>query len=148
MRPEFEYGQEVRVVRNVRNDGTFPGVATGTLLIRRGRVGFVRNIGTFLQDQIIYEVHFLEEDCVVGCRQEELIDAEAPWVESRFETREKVRATLALASGGEVIVPCGAEGEVMRVLREEVGEEPLGYIVHFPGHTVQVPETALEAAGQ
>ena len=29
--PLFEYGDEVRVVRNVRNDGTYPGMDTGTL---------------------------------------------------------------------------------------------------------------------
>ena len=39
--PQFEYGDEVRVIRNVRNDGTYPGMDTGSLLIRRGSVGCV-----------------------------------------------------------------------------------------------------------
>ncbi|UHD15163.1 nitrogen fixation protein NifZ [Thiocapsa bogorovii] len=142
MRPGFEYGDEVRVVRNVRNDGTFPGRQTGTLLIRRGSTGFVRDIGTFLQDQIIYSVHFLEHDLVVGCREEELQAASAPWTPSRFEAREKVASRVPLGIRGEVLVEAGEIGEVMRVLRDH----PAGvaYEVHFADRpTLQVPESAL-----
>jgi nitrogen fixation protein NifZ len=142
MRPAFELGDEVRVVRNVRNDGTFPGRTTGTLLIRRGSTGFVRDIGTFLQDQIIYSVHFLDQDLVVGCRQEELQDASASWTPSRFESREKVAARVPLGIRGEVLVQPGEVGEVMRVLRDD----PAGvaYQVHFNDRpTLQVPESAL-----
>ena len=77
MQPRFDYGDAVRVVRTVRNDGTFPGMDTGDVLVRQGSVGHVRNVGTFLQDQIIYAVHFLEVDRTVGCREEELLDARA-----------------------------------------------------------------------
>ena len=59
MLPKFEFGDEVRIIRNVRNDGTYPGVPIGTLLIRRGSTGFVMNVGTFLQDQLIYTVNIL-----------------------------------------------------------------------------------------
>ena len=52
MLPKFQFGDEVRIVRNVRNDGTYPGVPTGTLLIRRGTTGVVINVGTFLQDAL------------------------------------------------------------------------------------------------
>ena len=62
MRPRFEYGEAVRVIRNVRNDGTFPGEPTGRLLIRRGSIGYVRDVGTFLQDQLIYSVDFFAYD--------------------------------------------------------------------------------------
>ena len=79
MLPKFEYGSAVRVTRNVRNDGTFPGFPTGALLVRRGSVGFVRDVGTFLQDQIVYTVHFLEDDRIVGCREEELLSWDEPW---------------------------------------------------------------------
>ena len=34
--PLYEYGQAVRLIRNVRNDGTYPGSDTGALLMRRG----------------------------------------------------------------------------------------------------------------
>lgn len=151
MRPEFEFGAEVRVLRNVRNDGTFPGEPTGALLIRRGSTGFVRDVGTFLQDQIIYSVHFLEQGRVVGCREEELQPADAPWTPSLFEGREKVAARIALGAGGRVLVPAGTVGDVARVLRgaplADGSPGDVAYYVDFPGcNTLQVPESALEAA--
>lgn len=138
----FDIGDEVRVIRNIRNDGTYPGQKTGTLLVRRGSCGFVRSRGTFLQDQLIYEVHFIDQGRVVGCREEELISAKAPWVPSRFEFREKVRSRKMLAVGGKVIANIGDEGEVIKVLREQPGE--VAYHVRFPGHTLLVPESSLE----
>ncbi len=144
MMPRFEYGDAVRVTRNVRNDGTFPGKDPGNLLIRRGSTGFVMNVGTFLQDQIIYTVNFLSEDRIVGCREEELIPADEPWTPSKFETREKVMCRLNLAVGGEVKVPLGAIGEVLKVLREG---DTVHYHVHFSGGQVlQVPESVLDTA--
>lgn len=141
MLPRFEYGDQVRVTRNVRNDGTYPGLATGNLLVRRGSVGHVMNIGTFLQDQIIYTVNFLDQNRIVGCREEELLGIDEPWVPSRFETREKVRTTLTLAVDGEVRVPAGTEGEVLRVVRD--AESGVQYHVNFPGEVLQVPERIL-----
>ncbi|MCF7985519.1 MAG: nitrogen fixation protein NifZ, partial [Thiohalocapsa sp.] len=117
MRPEFDYGDAVRVIRNVRNDGTFPGEDTGRLLVRRGSIGYVRDVGTFLQDQIIYSVHFLDSDRLVGCREEELQSADAPWTPSLFEFRDKVAAKIALGSGGRVLVEQGEVGEVSKVRR-------------------------------
>ncbi len=143
MEQKFQYGDQVRVTRNVRNDGTFPGLVMGNLLVRRGSTGYVMNVGTFLQDQIIYTVHFMEQDRIVGCREEELIGADEPWNPSRFETREKVRARLTLAVQGEVLVQAGATGEVMRVLRDT--DDGVQYHVHFPGHVLQVPENVLES---
>ena len=144
MNPRFEFGDSVRLIRNVRNDGTYPGVDTGDLLVRRGRIGHVRNVGTFLQDQIIYSVHFLDEGRLIGCREEELIGIDEPWVDSRFEVRQKVRAARALAIRGEVRVPPGSRGEILNIERSA----PLRvlYHVHFdclPGNPLQVPEAAL-----
>lgn len=144
MRPRFDYGDEVRVIRNVRNDGTFPGMKTGDHLVRRGSTGFVVNIGTFLQDQIIYSVNFLEAGRMVGCREEELIGADEPWTPSRFEFRDRVLAMRPLAVGGQVIVAHGTEGEVVKVLRDAPGG--VQYQVLFNGRVFQVPEPALEGA--
>lgn len=145
MTPRHEYGTAVRVTRNIRNDGTFPGADTGDLLIRCGTIGFVRDVGTFLQDQVIYTVHFLESDIVVGCREEELILAEAPWVDSLFERRDRVAAARALAIDGEVVVEPGSPGEVQDVLRFET--DGVAYHVRFPGgRTLRVAEAALEPA--
>ena len=137
----FDYGHAVRVIRNIRNDGTYPGEKTGNLLVRRGSVGFVRNRGTFLQDQVIYEVHFIDQGRVVGCREEELIDAEDEWIPSRFEFREQVRASKAFSVKGEVIVQVGEEGEIIKVLRHH--QDGVAYHVRFPGHTLLVPEESL-----
>ena len=79
LEPRFACDDAVRVIRNIRNDGTYPGQPTGALLVRRGSIGYVRHIGVFLQDQIIYTVHFLEAgNRIVGCRETELIRADAP----------------------------------------------------------------------
>lgn len=150
MRPQYDYGDEVRVLRNVRNDGTFPGRPTGALLVRRGSTGYVRDVGTFLQDQIIYSVHFLDNDQIVGCREEELQPAADPWTPSRFESREKVAARIALGRGGRVLVEEGRVGEVIKVLRGTASAEAPGtvaYHVLFPGCSLlQVPESALAPA--
>ncbi len=143
MRPLFGEGDAVRVIRNVRNDGSYPGLPTGELLVRRGSVGYVREIGTFLQDQIIYSVHFLADGKVVGCREEELIAEATPWRPSRFESRERVRAAKHLAAEGKVMVPEGSEGEVIRVLR---GEQEVAYHVLFGTRLWRVPESALREA--
>ena len=146
MRPSWDYGDAVRVTKNVRNDGTFPGCQTGELLVRRGSVGHVRDIGSFLQDQIIYSVHFLQGDRVVGCREEELIGADAPWLDSRFEVRQRVRSVRALAIRGVVRVAPGACGEILDVERD--AGSPLFYHVHFdclPGNPLRVAETSLDA---
>ncbi|MDR3632212.1 MAG: nitrogen fixation protein NifZ [Isosphaeraceae bacterium] len=142
MKPRFEYGDHVRVVRTVRNDGTFPGMETGDVLTRAGGVGYVRNVGTFLQDQIIYAVYFTEVDRTVGCREEELIPAGDPWVPTRFLFRDHVINRIPLTVGGTVVVPAGEAGEVLKVLRDS----PSGpaYHVYFDGRVFQVPETALE----
>lgn len=146
MMPQWEYGDAVRVTRNVRNDGTFPGLATGDLLVRRGAVGHVVNVGTFLVDQLIYSVHFLDAGRVVGCREEELLGAEEPWVPSLFEVRQKVCATKGLVSQGEVLVAAGSVGEILKVVRD--GPGGVAYHVHFdcrPGRMFAVSEGALSA---
>jgi nitrogen fixation protein NifZ len=145
MLPSYDCGDAVRLTRNVRNDGSFPGVATGTLLVRRGSTGHVVNIGTFLQDQIVYTVHFLDIDRMIGCREEELVPIDAPWTPSLFETRERVEAARHLVVGGETRAALGTTGEVLRVLRD-AGEEVL-YDVIFPGHVLRVPESALRMVG-
>lgn len=146
MKPSYNEGELVRVTRNVRNDGTFPGAEIGDMLIRRGSTGYVRNIGTYLQDQIIYSVYFTDEDILVGCREEELIGENDHWVPSRFEFRDKVISKIPLAINGEVIVEKGTEAEVLKVLRDMPGG--VQYHVRFPGRTLQVPESALEFANQ
>ncbi len=143
MLPKYEFGDEVRIIRNVRNDGTYPGVAIGTLLIRRGSTGFVMNVGTFLQDQLIYTVNILEQNKIVGFREEELISINELWVPSKFESREKVRSKITLTVRGEVRVTPGMEGEILKVFRDE--NNGVQYHVIFHDRVLQVPEASLEA---
>ncbi len=138
----YDFGDEVRVIRNVRNDGTYPGLEVGAPLVRRGSVGHVVNVGTFLQDQVIYSVHFLNEQRLVGCREEELIPADAPWSPSRFEFRDKVSSRINLSVEGEIVAAVGAEGEILKVLRNDDPAQ-VQYHVRFPGRTLQVPENLL-----
>lgn len=149
MKPErfdegrFEYGEAVRVTRNVRNDGTYPGMEVGALLIRRGSVGNVIEVGTFLQDQVIFTVHFLNHGRMVGCRLEELIGADEPWHPSRFEFRDKVLCAVDLGMQGRILFAKGTEGEVLKVLRDS---DQIQYHVAFQGRLLQVPEAALAPA--
>ena len=142
MRPEYDFGDAVRVLRNLRNDGTWPGLETGKLLVRRGSVGYVQNVGTFLQDQLIYSVHFIDIDRIIGCRAEELQPEKDPWVLNRFEFRDRVVSARPLGLQGNVIVEQGAEGEIQKVLRDT--PDGVFYHVRFSGRTLQVPESAIE----
>jgi len=149
MKPErfdegrFDYGEAVRLTRNVRNDGTYPGCDPGFLLVRRGSVGHIVNVGTFLQDQVIFTVHFLNNGRMVGCRLEELISADEPWNPSRFEFRDKVVCKMDLAVNGQVILEKGSDGEVLKVIRDDAR---IQYHVSFGGRLLQIPESALDPA--
>jgi nitrogen fixation protein NifZ len=129
-------------VRNLRNDGTYPGEPTGRLLIRRGSVGFVRDVGTYLQDQLIYSVDFIEQNRRVGCREQELQLESDPWIPTRFEYRDKVTPKIQLGMQGEVVAQPGDEGEIEKALRDS--PEGPTYHVRFNGRTLLVPEGALD----
>jgi nitrogen fixation protein NifZ len=144
METRFDVGAQVRVTRSVRNDGTYPGMSTGDVLVRCGMAGNVVDVGLFLQDQVIYSVHFLDIDRIVGCREEELIAAEEVWVPSRFETRDKVMTLKTLAVNGETRAVAGSVGEVIMVLRDLA--DGVQYHVRFSERVLQVPEAALAPA--
>lgn len=141
MRLKYDYGDAVRVVRNVRNDGTYPGLERGDLLVKCGSVGYVQSVGTFLQDQLIYSIHFMDIDRIIGCRAEELQPENDPWIPNSFEFRERVVTLLPLCKQGEVVAKQGAEGEIQKVLRNL--HEGIFYHVRFNGRTLQVPESAI-----
>jgi nitrogen fixation protein NifZ len=70
--PAFDYGEKVISRKNVRNDGTFCGRELGELLVKKGDVGYVRSIGTFLQQFYIYGIDFVDHGYVVGMKGREL----------------------------------------------------------------------------
>lgn len=70
--PRFAMGERVVSRSAVRNDGTYNGKDIGEVLVQRGEVGFVRSIGTFLQQFYIYAVEFPGSGHQVGMRAKEL----------------------------------------------------------------------------
>lgn len=74
--PVYEVGEKVRLRKQIKNDGTFPGREIGEILAKKGDIGYVASIGTFLQSSYIYAVHFLDKGIVVGCKAKELESAE------------------------------------------------------------------------
>jgi hypothetical protein len=56
----------------IRNDGTYTGKDIGEVLVNKGDIGYVRSIGTFLQQFYIYAVEFTGSGHQVGMRAKEL----------------------------------------------------------------------------
>lgn len=79
--PEYEMGEKVRLKKLIRNDGTFPGKDIGVTLAKKGDVGYIVSIGTYLQMYYIYAIHFIESGNVVGCRAKEFESAEVSVME-------------------------------------------------------------------
>jgi nitrogen fixation protein NifZ len=75
--PAFDYGEKVRSLKNIRNDGTFPGKDIGDILCKKGEEGYVVSIGTFLQQFYIYGVEFISTGYRVGMKRKELELVEA-----------------------------------------------------------------------
>jgi nitrogen fixation protein NifZ len=74
--PAFRPGEKVCAAKHVRNDGTYPHREIGDVLVKKGDVGYVRDIGTFLQQFYIYAVDFCDRRVVVGMRGRELTSLE------------------------------------------------------------------------
>ncbi|WP_027545441.1 nitrogen fixation protein NifZ [Bradyrhizobium sp. WSM2254] len=70
--PVFNLGEKVKANRTVRNDGTYAGKEIGDILAKKGEVGYVVSIGTFLQQFYVYGVEFLETGHRVGMKCKEL----------------------------------------------------------------------------
>ncbi|MCA1444750.1 nitrogen fixation protein NifZ [Ensifer sp. IC4062] len=70
--PRFMPGERVCATRHIKNDGTYPGKEIGEGLVRKGDAGFVRDVGTFLQQFYIYAVEWIDRGNVVGMRAREL----------------------------------------------------------------------------
>ena len=71
--PAFRPGEKVRAIKYVRNDGTYRGRDIGDILVRKGETGYIRDIGTYLQQFYIYAVEFVDSGTLVGMRAKELV---------------------------------------------------------------------------
>lgn len=74
--PSFMPGSKVRSTKNIKNDGTVPFREIGEVIVRKGDIGYVRDIGMFLQRYYIYAVEFVDRGSIVGMRGRELVSAE------------------------------------------------------------------------
>ncbi|MCW5666307.1 MAG: nitrogen fixation protein NifZ [Piscinibacter sp.] len=70
--PRFAMGERVVSRSVIRNDGTYTGRDIGEVLVNKGEIGYVRSIGTFLQQFYIYAVEFVDSRVQVGMRAKEL----------------------------------------------------------------------------
>jgi nitrogen fixation protein NifZ len=75
--PVFLPGTKVRSIKNVKNDGTMAGREIGEVVVKKGDIGYVRDVGTFLQTFYIYAVEWVDRGCVVGMRGRELVSEDA-----------------------------------------------------------------------
>eukprot|EP01037_Dinobryon_pediforme_P025665 gene25665-27898_t len=71
--PVFKPGEKVEALRHIKNDGTYPRKEIGEILVRKGDVGYVRDIGTFLQQFYIYSVEWIDRGTLVGMRAREMV---------------------------------------------------------------------------
>lgn len=76
--PAFMPGDRVISKKNIKNDGTMAGKEIGETVVKKGDVGYVRDIGVFLQQFYIYAVDFVDRASIVGMRERELIPDSAP----------------------------------------------------------------------
>lgn len=139
-KPRFSFGDEVRVVRTVRNDGTYPGLQKGDQLVRRGSIGYVREWGLYLQEHVVYQVHFPAEGRVVGCRESELIAAEVFWDAGLFQYGDQVEVNATLTLKGQVVAAPGAVGKITAAGQGLQGES---FTVQFGDRFLQVPARLL-----
>ena len=71
--PKFQWGQRVKALIDLHNDGSFPDSPTEALLVNIGATGEIVQVGTHTEANVpIYLVEF-REDLVVGCFEEEIV---------------------------------------------------------------------------
>lgn len=108
--PLYRIGERVRLTKTIRNDGTYPHAKNGDILVEAGAEGYVRKIGDFLQTIRIYEVNFIEEGMIFGCREAEIESAleddgydevaeELKWLKEHRAAREAEKAKQSQEEG-------------------------------------------------
>lgn len=127
---QFNEDDAVRLLFDIKNDGTFYGRKRGEMIQAAGAIGHITYRNN-LADPTVYEVHFLETNTMVGCREKELIFANDKWQPASFQRGEKVTAGIDLTHQNSVIVSKGTSGCVT-VVRHQKG---IGYLyeVKFNG---------------
>jgi len=71
--PKYQWGQRVKALIDLHNDGSFPNAPLEALLVGVGDTGEIVQVGTHTEQNMpIYLVEFGEK-LVVGCLEEEII---------------------------------------------------------------------------
>ena len=71
--PKYQWGQRVKALIDLHNDGSFPNAPLEALLVGVGDTGEIVQVGTHTEENMpIYLVEFGEK-LVVGCLEEEII---------------------------------------------------------------------------
>jgi len=71
--PKYQWGQRVKALIDLHNDGTFPGAPAQALLVNVGDTGEIVQVGTHTEANMpIYLVEFSAR-LVVGCLEEEIV---------------------------------------------------------------------------
>jgi nitrogen fixation protein NifZ len=69
---KFSVGDVVKTRKKIKNDGTFPGIPWGELIVDIGEEGVIVDVGLFLFTKTIYTVYFPRLEIFVGCLESEL----------------------------------------------------------------------------
>ncbi|MBC7208354.1 MAG: nitrogen fixation protein NifZ [Methyloversatilis sp.] len=101
--PVFKYGERVVSRYTIRNDGTYCGKDIGEVLAKKGDVGFVTSIGTFLQQYYIYAVEFLGTGHRVGMRGRELVSLDNLPPHVVEVLGERIHQLAAIKVGGDSV---------------------------------------------
>ena len=93
--PKYRTGQKVKLLEDIVNDGTYPHAKIGTLMMPKGSLGYIKDMGEFLQVIRVYEVHFFGADMeveIIGCREHELESMQDDYVSEEALEREAMQA--------------------------------------------------------
>jgi nitrogen fixation protein NifZ len=70
--PKYQWGQRVKALIDLHNDGTFPDAEPGALLVENGGLGEIVQVGAHTElNTPVYLVEF-GDGFVVGCLEEEI----------------------------------------------------------------------------
>lgn len=70
--PKYDWGQRVKTLADLYNDGSFPDSAADALLVPSGATGEIVQVGTHVETNMpVYIVEFGRH--VVGCLEEEIL---------------------------------------------------------------------------
>jgi nitrogen fixation protein NifZ len=100
VQPKYDWGQRVRAVIDLFNDGSYPDAAEGELLVPAGGVGEIVNVGHHAEANLsVYLVEFGPHR-VLGCLEDE-IELDIPGA-PRALTQDAAEAETAEAAATSV----------------------------------------------